>query len=351
MIFAMSHKNLFPASLGFPRIAGMKRGLSPRRLVACLVWAAGVSISAGQANYVAPELMNYAGTLKTAAGAALPDGNYDVEFRIYNVASGGAAAQVVWGPQEFDGAAGVGHTQQVTLTGGRFNAILGPLDTLSRSLLASLQASVGSGLYLELAVQGTPLAPRQLLLSTPFAMIASNGFPRGAIAMWFGASVPSGWAFCDGTNGTPDLRARFIKGAGGSGFDQVNTAGGAAAHSHTLPSHNHVTTQHTHSMAHTHTIGAHLHSVDPPSTSTSTASNNSSIVDGALLNKDYAKSHSHTLDVAAFNSSANSTETTGAPTLGNTSIPAFTASPSTAPATPNQFHEPPDFTLAFIMKL
>jgi hypothetical protein len=39
--------------------------------------------------------------------------------------------------------------------------------------------------------------------------------PIGVIVMWTGtiASVPSGWALCDGTNGTPDLRNKFIIGA------------------------------------------------------------------------------------------------------------------------------------------
>jgi len=41
--------------------------------------------------------------------------------------------------------------------------------------------------------------------------------PTGVIMMWSGsiASVPSGWALCNGANGTPDLRERFIVGAGG----------------------------------------------------------------------------------------------------------------------------------------
>jgi len=34
----------------------------------------------------------------------------------------------------------------------------------------------------------------------------------GMIMLWYGAiaDVPSGWAFCDGTLGTPDLRDKFI---------------------------------------------------------------------------------------------------------------------------------------------
>lgn len=41
-------------------------------------------------------------------------------------------------------------------------------------------------------------------------------FPSGGIIMWSGsiASIPSGWVICDGTNSTPDLRNRFIVGAG-----------------------------------------------------------------------------------------------------------------------------------------
>lgn len=39
--------------------------------------------------------------------------------------------------------------------------------------------------------------------------------PPGVILMWSGAiyNIPSGWVLCDGTNGTPDLRNRFIIGA------------------------------------------------------------------------------------------------------------------------------------------
>lgn len=42
--------------------------------------------------------------------------------------------------------------------------------------------------------------------------------PRGIISMWAGGvdDIPSGWHLCDGTNGTPDLRDRFIVAAGNS---------------------------------------------------------------------------------------------------------------------------------------
>lgn len=43
----------------------------------------------------------------------------------------------------------------------------------------------------------------------------SETLPQGTIVMWSGSitSIPSGWILCDGTNGTPDLRDKFIVGA------------------------------------------------------------------------------------------------------------------------------------------
>jgi hypothetical protein len=39
-----------------------------------------------------------------------------------------------------------------------------------------------------------------------------TSIPVGGIIMWSGSnsSLPSNWKFCDGANGTPDLRGRFV---------------------------------------------------------------------------------------------------------------------------------------------
>lgn len=43
-----------------------------------------------------------------------------------------------------------------------------------------------------------------------------SAIPAGFIGMWSGSAIPAGWALCDGRNGTPDLRDKFVVGAGGN---------------------------------------------------------------------------------------------------------------------------------------
>lgn len=56
--------------------------------------------------------------------------------------------------------------------------------------------------------------------------------PVGGIIMWSGGVVPGGWALCDGNNGTPDLRDKFIVGAGGAYAS--GAMGGAVNHNHAV---------------------------------------------------------------------------------------------------------------------
>jgi hypothetical protein len=75
---------------------------------------------------------------------------------------------------------------------------------------------------------------------------AATPIPAGGIFLWSGSigSIPAGYVLCNGSNGTPDLRDKFIVGAGSS--YAVNATGGSAdsivvAHTHTItdPGHNH----------------------------------------------------------------------------------------------------------------
>jgi len=83
---------------------------------------------------------------------------------------------------------------------------------------------------------------------------AGSSVPSGGIIMWSGAvsAIPSGWVLCNGSNGTPDLRDRFVIGATTDGSDNtfpglsVDQSGGSAdavvvSHSHDItdPGHNH----------------------------------------------------------------------------------------------------------------
>lgn len=67
--------------------------------------------------------------------------------------------------------------------------------------------------------------------------------PIGAIIPWQGTenSVPDGWAVCNGSKGTPDLRGRFIVATGAYGYS-VGSVGGENTHKLTvaeMPSHDH----------------------------------------------------------------------------------------------------------------
>ncbi len=86
---------------------------------------------------------------------------------------------------------------------------------------------------------------------TTLQAYVNNRLPTGVIVMWSGsiASIPTGWVLCDGANGTPNLRDRFIVGAGNT-YSVAATGGSANA---TLVSHYHT--------GNTSTNGNHNHNV------------------------------------------------------------------------------------------
>ncbi len=107
-----------------------------------------------------------------------------------------------------------------------------------------------------LATSGATPAPINALTADPSGNVVAlaslnspsiqkNGVelvPSGVICMWAGpaSAIPAGWLLCNGANGTPDLRDRFIVGAGLS--YGVGAAGGVAVQNVTTQSagsHNH----------------------------------------------------------------------------------------------------------------
>ena len=141
-----------------------------------------------------------------------------------------------------------------------------------------------------------------------------SSFPSGGIIMWSGsiASVPSGWYLCDGSNGTPDLRNRFVVGAG-STYVSAATGGSADA----------VVVSHTHTA--TSTDSGHTHNA---------------------ITQTSGSSASGTQFTNSFSGSVNTTSTQMIQT-GSASI---TTTVATAGVSGTNANLPPYYALAFIMK-
>lgn len=136
----------------------------------------------------------------------------------------------------------------------------------------AIQTAIGSKADLQSPVfTGIPRAPTAAVgtnttqvATTAFVM--ANGVPVGGIVMWSGtvATIPANWALCDGTDGTPDLRNKFIIGAG-STYNPAATGGAATVTllEANLPAHTHTftgTAALDGSHSHTATDSGHSHS-------------------------------------------------------------------------------------------
>lgn len=125
------------------------------------------------------------------------------------------------------------------------------------------------------AVTATPLVKSKYLAAWTAASVVVD-FNDYMIGMWESSIAPDGWAICDGTNGTPDLRDYFIK------LNTIANAGVVASltHSFSLPAtavassggHNHVgsyynlvatSRYHSDNVTHTHTTVADTTTVTP----------------------------------------------------------------------------------------
>ena len=111
----------------------------------------------------------------------------------------------------------------------------------------------------KLSTTNTGITVTGTVAATSFTGNGSNltgieAFVTGMIILWSGAAnaIPSGFVLCNGSNGTPDLRGRFVVGYhDGNGDYDVNDTGGAASvtlSTSQIPSHSHTTNNHTHSF-------------------------------------------------------------------------------------------------------
>ena len=85
-----------------------------------------------------------------------------------------------------------------------------------------------------------------MVLTDPNGNLASIAFPSGMVMIWTKGTnnIPSGWALCDGNNGTPDLRNKFVLGVNPNSdkieFRTPGMGGGSAKISvGQLPEHTH----------------------------------------------------------------------------------------------------------------
>lgn len=186
-----------------------------------------------------PGVMNYQAVARDGMGVILANTGLVVKIKIV---SGN-----ITGPNEFEEThlVSTNNLGMFTLAIGSGNYVGGNHTSLSNINWAgnthymNVQVNLGTG-YVDLGTHQ--------LLSVPYAMYAQRAtiadsvvnfqtaVPAGGIIMWSGSlvNIPSGWVLCDGTNGTPDLRDRFIMGAGGS--HPVGSTGGSASHDHSIPS-------------------------------------------------------------------------------------------------------------------
>lgn len=233
-----------------------------------------------------------------------------------------------------------------------------------------------------------------------------EGVPSGVIALWSGstASIPSGWVICDGTNSTPDLRDRFVVGAGNTyavdatgGSNTVTlaeanlpghthsvsgTTGSDGAHTHNVSGNTSTTGAHTHTLsgntsntgAHTHSgstsnTGSHSHgqqgrvfgngNTNSAITLSNNVANNQSFANNNTLsagahshnfttNSDGA--HSHTLSGNAASAGDHSHTLSGTADSAGAHTHSFsTTSGSTGSGTAHE-NRPPYYALAYIMK-
>ena len=159
-------------------------------------------------------------------------------------------------------------------------------------------------------LSGNPTLSLQAATKQYVDNTAGASFPSGGIIMWSGsiASIPSGWYLCNGSNGTPDLRDRFVVGAG-STYSVAATGGSKDA---TLVSHTHTATVND---------PGHNHSFDTSGSYYTRSANISKLSETAT---------------STFNTS---TKTTG-----------ITVSNSTEGSSGTNANLPPYYALAYIMK-
>lgn len=127
-------------------------------------------------------------------------------------------------------------------------------------------------------------------------------YPPGVIKVWTGAvtDIPDGWVFCDGNNGTPDLRGKHPKGVPDTSTDPGSTGGTNSYTMSTaqLPNHTHSATSKAQSN------GAHKHGVSRDSGDDGTSGEDVSGSSTDTFTTTSDGSHSHNVKLASSGGSS-----------------------------------------------
>jgi microcystin-dependent protein len=223
-------------------------------------------------------------------------------------------------------------TQVKTASGAAFNCPPSATTVIACDGLNGVQGS-GIAPLTSPAFTGVPTAPTaaigtnttQIATTAFMAAAITTALPVGVITLWSGsiASIPSGWALCNGSAGTPDLRDRFVVGAGST--YAVGATGGAntvTLDTTQIPSHTHTGTTNATDLSHTHTgsgttsannVG-HTHT----GSGTTSAVSNDHTHSGTTGNNNVGHTHTGSGTTSGFSNDHTHSGTTGNNNVGHT---------------------------------